>query len=185
MTVAPLLVAFAGADAGRWRITSARTLIGPPLPAASHIAISEGTPPALPSNRTFALRGVVGNLRYTNRSERDGLAAIQAGLARPQATRAALIPIRKTPAWWALAQDERRAIFEEQSRHIGIGMAHLPAIARRLHHARELGEPFDFVTWFEYAPEDEASFEALLASLRATPEWAYIDREIDIRLART
>jgi hypothetical protein len=32
----------------------------------------------------------------------------------------------KTAAWWDLAQDERRAIFEEQSRHIGIGMEYLP-----------------------------------------------------------
>jgi Chlorite dismutase len=180
----PLLVAFAGAGARPWRVTAVHSLAGEPLPAAPCIAISEGTPPALPHGAAFALRGVVGNLRYTTRDEREGLTAIQQGLARPQATRAALIPIRKSPAWWALAQDERRAIFEEQSRHIGIGMAHLPAIARRLHHARELGEPFDFLTWFEYAPEDEASFEALLAALRATPEWGYVDREIDIRLTR-
>ena len=80
------------------------------------------------------------------------LVARQEMLHRPQATRAALIPIRKTAAWWDLAQDERRAIFEEQSRHIGIGMEYLPAVARRLHHSRELGEPFDFLTWFEYAP---------------------------------
>lgn len=32
-------------------------------------------------------------------------------------------------AWWALAQDERRAIFGEQSRHIGIGLKYLPAVA--------------------------------------------------------
>ena len=85
-------------------------------------------------------------------------------LLRPQATRAALIPIRKTAAWWDLAQDERRAIFEEQSRHIGIGMEYLPAVARRLHHSRELGEPFDFLTWFEYANRcsDSASSAAQL-----------------------
>jgi enoyl-[acyl-carrier-protein] reductase (NADH) len=47
----------------------------------------------------------------------------------------------KSEAWWALAQDRRRAILEEQSRHIAIGMEYLPAIARRLHHGRELGEP--------------------------------------------
>ena len=33
-----------------------------------------------------------------------------------------LIPIRKNEAWWALAQDERRAIFEERSHHIAIGL---------------------------------------------------------------
>jgi chlorite dismutase len=81
------------------------------------------------------------------------LAAKQQGLDRPQATLAALIPIRKSEAWWELAQDERRRVFEESSHHIEIGMKYLPAIARRLHHSRELGEPFDFLTWFEYAPE--------------------------------
>jgi hypothetical protein len=34
------------------------------------------------------------------------------------ATRAARIPIRKTGEWWSLAQDERRAIFEERSKHV-------------------------------------------------------------------
>ena len=105
-------------------------------------------------------------------------------LLRPQATRAALIPIRKANAWWDLAQDEHRAIFEEQSRHIGIGMEYLPGVARRLHHSRELGEPFDFLTWFEYAPEHVGAFEELVQRLRKTEEWRYVDREIDIRLTR-
>ncbi len=104
---------------------------------------------------------------------------------RSEATCAALIPIRKTAKWWDLAQDERRAIFEEQSRHIGIGLEYLPAVARRLHHSRELGEPFDFLTWFEYAPEHADAFEDMVGELRRTPEWQYVDREIDIRLCRT
>jgi hypothetical protein len=41
-------------------------------------------------------------------------------------------------------------------------MRYLPAVARRLSHSRELGEPFDFLTWFEYAPEHAAHFEELL-----------------------
>jgi hypothetical protein len=90
----------------------------------------------------------------------------------------------QTGAWWELAQDERRAIFEETSRHTRIGMDYLPAIARRRHHCRDLGEHFDFLTWFEFSPEHESDFEALLDRLRATEEWTYIDREIDIRLIR-
>jgi chlorite dismutase len=105
-------------------------------------------------------------------------------LLRPQATRAALIPIRKTAAWWDLAQGERRAIFEEQSHHIGIGMQYLPAVARRLHHSRELGEPFDFLTWFEYAPEHADAFEELVRRLRSTAECRYLEREVDIRASR-
>ncbi|MEF3088160.1 hypothetical protein VLL29_21245, partial [Bacillus altitudinis] len=45
-----------------------------------------------------------------------------------------------------LAKDERRAIFEDRSRHIALSMKYLPAVARRLHHARNLGGPFDFLT---------------------------------------
>ncbi len=132
----------------------------------------------------WSLRGVVSNARYTTRAEADALSAIQPQLGRTEATQAALIPIKKSPAWWALAQDERRAIYEERSRHTSIGIAYLPRIARRLHHSRELGEPFDFLTWFEFAPQNEAAFDELLAKLRASEEWRYVEREVDIRLAR-
>lgn len=29
-------------------------------------------------------------------------------------------------AWWARAQDDRREVFEAQSRHVGIGLSYLP-----------------------------------------------------------
>jgi hypothetical protein len=65
-------------------------------------------------------------------------------------------------------------------------MKYLPAIARRLHHCRDLPsiEPFDFLTWFDYAPEHANAFEDLVAQLRGTPEWRFVDREVDIRLER-
>ena len=78
--------------------------------------------------------------------------AVQAGLGRPEATCAALIPIKKSAAWWELTQEERRQIFEDKSHHIAGSLKYLPAIARQLYHCRDLGEPFDFLTWFEYAP---------------------------------
>lgn len=83
-----------------------------------------------------------------------------------------------------MAQDERRAVIEEQSQHIATGRSYLPAVARRLYHSRELGEAFDFLTWFEYAPEHDSAFERLVDQLRATPEWRFVDREVDIRLSR-
>ncbi len=110
---------------------------------------------------------------------------MQAGLGRPEATRAALIPITKSAAWWDLPQDERRAIFEERSHHISASLKYLPLIARRLYDARELGGPFDFLTWFEFAPEHAGLFDELVAMLRATEEWRYVEREVDIRLSRT
>jgi hypothetical protein len=45
--------------------------------------------------------------------------------------------------------------------------------------------PFDFLTWFEYAPEHSDAFEDLVRKLRASKEWTYVDREVDIRLSRT
>lgn len=132
----------------------------------------------------WVLHGATSNERYVTRVEHDALAAVQAPLGRPEATHAALIPVRKSEAWWELSQDERRAIFEERSRHVATGLRYLPAIARRLHHSREIGEPFDFLTWFEYAPEHASAFEELVRLLRATEEWTYVEREVDIRVSR-
>lgn len=130
------------------------------------------------------LRGCTSNTRYTTATETAELRAKQAGLGRPEATLAALIPIRKSEEWWQLAQDERRAILAGQSRHISIGLEYLPGIARRLYHCRELGEPFDFLTWFEYPPSESDAFEKLVDRLRASQEWRYVNREVDIRLTR-
>ena len=120
------------------------------------------------------------------RLEKEQLLAKSPTLGRPGADCAVLIPIRKNAKWWALTQDERRAIFEEQSHHSQIGLDYLPAIARRLHHCRDLGEaePFDFLTWFEFANTDTAEFDKLLARLRASEEWKYVEREVEVRLVR-
>ena len=48
----------------------------------------------------------------------------------------------------------------------------------------ETEQPFDFLTWFEYAPSEISAFEELVAALRNSPEWKYGDREVDIRLVR-
>ena len=57
-------------------------------------------------------------MRYIERAEKEQLAAVQAELGRPEATYAALIPIKKSAAWWELTQEERRQIFEDKSHHI-------------------------------------------------------------------
>lgn len=178
---------FVAGNTGSWQIDEAQTLCGDPLPAATHIAVLPDTPGFQRVAAAWSLRGITSNERYVTRDEKSALLARQEGLGRAQATRAALISIRKNAAWWALPQDERRQILEEQSRHIAIGLKYLPAIARRLHHCRDLGsaEPFDFITWFEYAPEHGSAFDELVAALRASPEWQYVDREIDFRLVLT
>jgi chlorite dismutase len=182
----PLHVAFVAGSSGMWRIERITAVNGDTLAPAQRLAVLEGlkasSGPAAAAS--WALHGTTSNARYANRSEVDALAIKQEMLLRASATCAALIPIRKSSAWWDLAQDERRAIFEEQSRHIAIGLEYLPAVARRLHHSRELGEPFDFLTWFEYAPEYAAAFEEMVCRLRDTAEWHYVEREVDVRLSR-
>jgi chlorite dismutase len=160
-------------------------VVGDSLGAAARLEVSPGNAGG-PGDSAWRLRGIISNERYVTRVEKDQLVMKQEGLGRPASNYAALIPIRKNAAWWALTQDERRGIFEETSRHTAIGMPYLPAIARRLHHCRDLSEsePFDFLTWFEYCQADANAFEELLAALRATEEWRYVEREVDVRLMR-
>jgi chlorite dismutase len=172
---------FIGGSAGAWKIIRTETIQGEPLQAASHLTIVPGSLTSANSG-LWMLKGFTSNIRYAEKEEREKLTAVQAGLGRPNAICAALIPIKKNDAWWALAQDERRKIFEQASKHTETGLGYLPAIARKLYHCRDIGEPFDFLTWFEFAPEHAALFEDLVSQLRKTEEWKYVEREIDLRL---
>jgi hypothetical protein len=180
-----LNVTFSGGEEGPWRVEAVRSVVGEGLPLVSRLLILE-CPSAVPCMRAvgsaWELRGVTSYERYVHASEQAELIARQPPLDRPAATCAALIPVLKSAAWWRLPQDRRRAIFEERSRHIATGLRYLPAVARRLHHSRDLGESFDFLTWFEYAPSEAAAFEELVGTLRATEEWHYVEREVDVRL---
>jgi len=179
------LFTFVGGDAGPWEVVSQRAVTGDGLETVDRLRIVPGEVPK-EEGGGWSLRGVTSHDRYVTRVEKAQLVAVQPNLGRPEATAAALIPIRKSAAWWALTQDERRAIFEETSAHIKIGLDYLPAVARRLHHCRDLGEgaPFDFLTWFEFAPADAVVFDELLHRLRETPEWRYVEREVEVRLRK-
>ena len=182
-----MFTTFRGGQSGAWRITSIARVKGealPRVPALSVVHSDAIALPILPSPTAWRLAGVVSHLRYADRAEKAKLEEAQAGLGRAEATCAALIPIRKSSAWWELTQEERRSIFEDKSRHIADTLKYLPAIARQLYHCRDLGEPFDFLTWFEYAPEHAAVFEELVGELRATEEWTYVEREVDVRVMR-
>ena len=180
----PVLVTFIGGESGSWSVERVVAVSGAPVQAARRVAILEGWGDHRPSKAVWVLRGVARHDRYVTAEERKSLTVLSAPLGRPSSTAAALIPIKKSAEWWALPQDERRAIFEERSHHIAASLGYLPRIARRLHHGRELGEPFDFLTWFEFAPADSAAFDELCGVLRATAEWSFVEREVEIRLAR-
>jgi Chlorite dismutase len=180
-----ITVSFAGGDAGGWKVDRMESVRGPYLELVPRVSVTEGSSAPIPGGAKWVLRGATSADRYTTREEREALLAVQEPLGRRTASRAALIPIKKSADWWALAIDIRRAIFEDRSHHVAVGLGYASAIARRLHHSRELDEPFDFLTWFEYAPAAEGAFDELLSRLRATEEWTYVEREVDIRLIRT
>jgi len=181
-TLNPRLYSFVGGKTGHWSVLSMKAIIGDGLTAVERIDVIHGQPRM--TDAAWVLRGVISNMRYTTKPESEALTAKQVALGRKTSTHAAIIPIRKSPKWWALTQDERRSVFEDRSRHTTIGLKYLPAIARRLHHCRDLGEsePFDFITYFDFAKDDTNAFDDMLAAMRASEEWKYIDREIDIRL---
>ena len=180
------LFSFVGGSSGSWQVTRIAGVIGVPLAPVSHLEIRDGEDRTLENYNGWVLRGITSNERYVTRGEKTELVSKQPGLGRPKAINGALIPIKKTVEWWSLSQEERRRIFEEQSNHVKTGMMFLPAIAHRLYHCRDLGpdEPFDFLTWFEFAPEDANAFEDLVGQLRRSPEWNFVDRECDIRVTR-
>ena len=173
---------FIGGATGAFRVDRMVTVVGEAMPLVARLEVRAEANPS--NDGAWSLRGVAGHARYVERLEKQALDASSPPLGRAEATRAALIPIRKSPEWWALPQDERRAIFEERSHHIADTMKYLPRIARRLYHSRDLGEPFDFLTWFEFAPENAQAFEDLVGMLRSREEWRFVDREVDIRLER-
>jgi chlorite dismutase len=182
-----MFTTFRGGQSGSWQVVSQAAVKGAGLlrtPSLSVVSSPSIALPILPSQTAWRLAGVASHVRYVERAEKEQLAAVQADLGRREATCAALIPIKKSQAWWDLTQEERRRIFEDKSHHIAASLKYLPAIARQLYHCRDLGEPFDFLTWFEYDPAHAALFEELVAMLRATEEWTYVEREVDLRLER-
>ena len=175
-------IVFSGGASGAWKVVRQNALKGSPLGVVPRL--DKGA--CATADAAWTLSGVTSNLRYTNAAEKRVLDTTPSVLGRPGATRAALIPITKSAAWWALAQDERRAILEEQSRHIAIGSEYLSAVSRQLVHCRDqAGAVFDFLTWFEFAPADEGRFDELLAKLRASGEWRFVEREVELRLEKS
>jgi len=173
---------FLGGTTGEWQVTHMEAYRGSALKPVERIHVVNGDAAEFPSGTAWVLQGFTSNVRYATSAEVAALRARQPTLNRPEATCAALIPIKKSALWWDLPQDERRNIFEETSHHTSIGLEYLPAIARLLHHSRDIGEPFDFLTWFEFAPEHREAFNELVSRLRATKEWTFVEREVDIRL---
>ena len=122
----PRLFSFVGGQAGQWKVISSRAIAGDALPANERLNMVAGNVPSPPAGAAWVLRGVTSHERYVTRPEKEQLVAKSPALGRPEADCAVLIPIRKNAPWWALTQDERRAIFEVRSHHTQIGLEYLP-----------------------------------------------------------
>jgi hypothetical protein len=72
---------------------------------------------------------------------------------------------------------------EEQSHDVRIGLNTFPPLPGVFITAGSSVRLrlFDMV---EYAPSETDAFEQIVTGLRTSPEWEFVDREVDIRLAR-
>src|SRR5689334_14895474 len=103
-----IFTTFRGGQSGAWRVLSQAAVKGAGLlrtPALSVVHSSSIALPILPSQTSWRLAGVASHVRYVERAEKERLLSVQAGLGRPEAICAALIPIRKSAAWWDLTQE--------------------------------------------------------------------------------
>jgi hypothetical protein len=174
---------------------------GPTLPEVGpgwHMTRVEGRVPAPAAGATQALfttmSATTQHLGYTSAEQAAHLARI----SHPGPGKVVvIIPITKSEAWWALPQDRRQEHFAPTSPeraasgvrgHTVIGTDYADRIFRRLYHARYLPDSdWDFVTYFELHPDHVPDFRRLLAELRdpaLNPEWAYVEREVEIWMRR-
>jgi hypothetical protein len=90
------LFSFVGGNTGRWRIATLAPVVGAPLESAPYLDIVEANITTLQPGTAWILRGVTSYERYVTSAEHHSLTDKQPSLDRPQATCAALIPVKKS-----------------------------------------------------------------------------------------
>ena len=150
---------------------------------------AEATRLLAPSLKPRVLQGVVRPKDYTS-AAMNQFAYAHAVVQQPGATapNAFLLPMSKTPAWWAKDWLERHTYFlprYEQGRMVSEGhalasAAGVPCLMRRTYKAPASPAPagtYDFVTYFECADADVPTFHAVCEALRdvkRNPEWEFV-----------
>jgi hypothetical protein len=160
-------------------------------PTATPVAefCAEATRLLGPAVTPLVLRGVVRPMTYTGNAMHNFAYAHrvvqQSGAVMPNAF---LVPMSKTPAWWAKDWMERHTYFlprYDDGRMVSEGhalasAAGIPCLLRRTYkHPTEPApaDAYDFVTYFECADADVPTFHAVCAALRdvrKNPEWAFV-----------
>ncbi len=161
-------MAFVAGFEGLWLIEGMTAPLGEPLPPAARLSVVEGAAAEIAEGR-WVLRGVVAGQGEDARAD-------QLPLGRADARCAALLAVRMSPSWWERAEEDRRAL--------SATIEHGPAISRRIHRALERDEPFDVLTWFEFPPDQQPEVNHMLAGLRESHEWPFVERAVEIRLIR-
>jgi hypothetical protein len=143
-----------------------------------------------PPARVQILSGTVPPRRYTGGAMEEFAYARQ----RPQQSGASmphafLLPLRKLPEWWAKDWMERHTFFlpryDADGRMLSEGHARaaaagIPALMRRTYRCSDepsAEDEYDFLTYFECAEVDVATFHAVCAALRdvrRNPEWRFV-----------
>jgi len=150
---------FVGGADGAWRVNRVSAVRGDSLEAVERLEIHAGAPPSAAG--AWALRGVASHARYSSAPRRSPRPVFTAARSRrgeargahsdPEVGRVVGATARRAPG-------RLRGALASHRRQHGI-----PArIAGRLYHARDLGEPFGFLTWFEFAPQHAQAFDDLL-----------------------
>jgi len=140
--------------------------------------------------KPLVLSGVVRPMTYTGNAMHNFAYAHrvvqQSGTVMPNAF---LIPMSKTPGWWAKDWMERHTYFlpryDDDGRMVSEGhalasAAGIPCLLRRTYkHATEPApeDAYDFLTYFECADADVPTFRAVCAALRdpaKNPEWKFV-----------
>jgi hypothetical protein len=142
-----------------------------------------------PAAAPRVLGGVVRPMTYTGNAMHNFAYAHrvvqQSGAVMPNAF---LVPMSKTPAWWAKDWMERHTYFlprYDDGRMVSEGhalasAAGIPCLLRRTYkHPTEPApaDAYDFVTYFECADADVPTFHAVCAALRdvrKNSEWAFV-----------
>ncbi len=157
------------------------------------VRIEASTPLSFPEQSRFPIRpsliqfqGVTRHFQYTDDAQLQELNRRSISELEPsEHTTAVLIPIGKSEDWWKLAHDQRQAHFQNtgiSEGHTAIGLKYVDRIFRKLYYSRCLNDAlsYDFLTYFEFKDVYEKDFRTLLAELRDTREWTFVNFELEI-----
>jgi hypothetical protein len=158
-------VRFIAGDTGDLLVERITAICGESLPEAKSLLRVEGSEFVAAPGAVFTLDGVRSHERYVERAERDSAGGRSRG---PRAPGQPLCSADSHPEVRGRGGRSRRTSGAPSSRHARItpevGLRYLPAIARRLYHSRDLGGPFDFLTFFEFGEADASAFDDLLGT---------------------